>query len=1104
MTKQKLYIISFIFFLCASASSAQVTFTDVAESAGIRDIGRTWATWGDYDNDGDADLLSGNLYRNESDGTFVDVTESIGIIPFTNDSPIFLDFDNDGNLDIFVSDTIFGDLLYQNNGDGTFLDVSLPAGMDSKPHGMRGMPLTSFDYDNDGLLDIFVASTLSPFVPNTFYHNEGNGRFRNAAAEIGLDNPRYEGIVPGDYDNDGDLDIFITVSGNRWDDPDPDDQGIEMLYRNEGNGVFTDAAKEAGVQTSQNHLSGLFWDYDNDEDLDLFVKAYQHGDIYGYNILYQNNGDGTFSDVTQQAGILPIEEDCVGTDYGDFDNDGWLDLCLTHWMGDTRPVILYHNNRDGTFTNVSRKVGISTHMSWTIISFIDYDNDGNLDIFFTGPPNTLYRNGGTANHWLSFRLVGRKSNRDAIGARVKVMAGELSMLREIAGGSHQPYHAEHLPVHFGLGQNTRAEVIDIQWPSGIIQTFTDIPAHQRLTIDEFEGVLVVVREVFPALGFPDGGTPVQIQGEHFLPGSQVFWGGVEATEVRIVSPSLITAVTPPGSKGLVDIEVIHPDGKSGILKDGYRYTTLQVTKIIPESGPVTGGITVQIEGYGFQTGSRVQIGNNVLANAFMTTNSISGMLPPGTSGTVDVSVTNPNGEREVLRSAFTYIPPPTIEEIFPILLPLVGGREITIKGSGFIRKPTVQIGGIAAQSVEFISSSELKVRTPQTFEVGTQNVLIINPDGQRDTLHDGVTVLAPPKIKSVKPTSGGLGGGTKITIVGETMVEFQGRSYPSRFIESRGDWVKVFIGDIEAKITVQSDHVITAITPPNTPGAKDIKVINPDGEDDTLENAFIYNPLPQITRVIPDNGRLAGGTKITIRGGGFLSGAKVLFKMGEGSFAKASEVQVVSDSIITAQTPSGEPGQKDVVVRNPDRQEIVLPSGFTYNAMPTIRNVSPNHGPSSGGTKLLIEGTGFLPGAKVIIGKRPATTEMKDESTIEAVTPKNPQGVFDVRVINPDTQEALRYKGFVSVGEVAYNYPNPFRAEQGTTFRYVTNERVELITVKIFNLAGVPIGVVGQSNSNEVRWHDVSVHAGLYVYLMDVRLENGEVKKFKRMLEVYK
>ena len=239
MTKQKLYIISFIFFLCASASSAQVTFTDVAESAGIRDIGRTWATWGDYDNDGDADLLSGNLYRNESDGTFVDVTESIGIIPFTNDSPIFLDFDNDGNLDIFVSDTIFGDLLYQNNGDGTFLDVSLPAGMDSKPHGMRGMPLTSFDYDNDGLLDIFVASTLSPFVPNTFYHNEGNGRFRNAAAEIGLDNPRYEGIVPGDYDNDGDLDIFITVSGNRWDDQDPDDQGIEMLYRNEGNGVFT-------------------------------------------------------------------------------------------------------------------------------------------------------------------------------------------------------------------------------------------------------------------------------------------------------------------------------------------------------------------------------------------------------------------------------------------------------------------------------------------------------------------------------------------------------------------------------------------------------------------------------------------------------------------------------------------------------------------------------------------------------------------------------------------------------------------------------------------------------------------------------------------------
>jgi hypothetical protein len=128
---------------------------------------------------------------------------------------------------------------------------------------------------------------------------------------------------------------------------------------------------------------------------------------------------------------------------------------------------------------------------------------------------------------------------------------------------------------------------------------------------------------------------------------------------------------------------------------------------------------------------------------------------------------------------------------------------------------------------------------------------------------------------------------------------------------------------------------------------------------------------------------------------------------------------------------------------------------------------------------------------------------VKDDTTIEAVTPANPQGVYDVYVLNPDIQEAVKQNGFISIGEVAYNYPNPFGAERGTTFRYVTNERVQSITVKIFNLAGVPIDVVGQTGSNEVRWYDASVHAGLYVYLMEVRLEGGKVKKFKRMLEVY-
>jgi len=1111
MTKRQFFIFTLIPFFIATTASAQVTFTNVTAEMEIDKIGRGGAVWGDYDNDGDADMLLGTemggtkLYQNEGGGKFLDVTDTCGI-DLALGLGVFADFDNDGNLDLFIA-SLSGDVLYQNDGNSAFLNISQTAGIDlSPPSLVEAIP---FDFDNDGLLDIFRIHRQT-FTPNFLYHNEGNGRFQEIAAQVGLDKPESPmGVALGDYDNDGDLDIFLAHPG----DVGPG-QGTDVLYRNEEGRMFIDVAKQAGVQKTANHMSAFFWDYDNDGDLDLFVIVIRFGDTDGFNILYQNNGDGTFTDITQAAGIALVkgvggDAFCWGANCGDYDNDGWLDLCITY--ADI-PTQLYHNNGDGTFTEASEAAGIGG-MNSGIVSFVDYDNDGDLDIF-TGANSSssnyqpaamqfsVYRNNGTPNHWLQLKLVGAQSNRDAIGARIKVLSGGLSMLREVAGSSGY-IRPDRLPIHFGLEQNRQADVIEIRWPSGLVQSFTNIPANQRLTIHELEGLLVVVRNVFPSFDNPKGGTLIRIQGEYFLPNSRVFFGESEASETQVVSPELITAVTPPGPRGLVDVEILHSDGKRGILRNGFRYTTLYVVRVIPESGPMTGNITIEIEGFGFQPGAQVQIGDKFLENAFVTPTLIRGQLPSSAPGVVDISVINPDGERNMLHGAFTYIPPPTIERISPTFAPLMGGMEITINGSGFVRTPTVEIGGAAVLSMEFISANELHIlHTSKAFDVGPQDVIVINPDGQRAVLPNSVTILAPIKIKSVEPTSGGLTGETKITIVGDPTVEFQGRSYSTRFVEG----VDVFIGDEEAgKVIVQSDHVITAITPPNTPGPKDVTIINPDGQKDTLENVFTYNPLPQITRVIPDNGRLAGETKISIRGGGFLPGAKVLIgNVDESSFSVASKVQVVSDTLVTALTPSGEPGPKDVVVYNPDGQEVILPGGFTYNPMPTIRSISPNHGPTSGGTKLLIEGTGFLPGAKVIIGERSATTEVQSNSMIEAVVPANPQGVLDVRIINPDTQEAVKHKGFIFVGEVAYNYPNPFRASQGTTFRYVTNERVELLTVKIFNLRGVPIGVVGQSGSNEVRWYDASVHAGLYVYLMEVKLENGDVKKFRRMLEVYK
>lgn len=542
----------------ASGEPFQVQFVDVAEEAGItikttsggekkRYIveakGGGAAAFLDYDNDGWMDIYIVNgstlegfppgeephnvLYRNNGDGTFTDVTEEAGV----GDTGWGMgctaaDYDNDGYTDVYVAN--FGpNFLYHNNGDGTFTDVTAKAGV-GDPRWSTGTAWG--DYDRDGDLDLYVANYVNFDVHNlekyrkvnvwrgievmagprglegaedVFYRNNGDGTFTDVTAEVGLkDLLKGYGfaVLFADYDNDGDLDIFIA-----------NDSVPNYLYRNNGDGTFTEVGLEAGVAYSEDGreqagMGAVFGDYDNDGDLDLFVTNFSDDN----NTLYRNDGDGFFTDVAFQSGLgapsLPFVS--WGTEFFDYDNDGWKDIFVA--TGHVYPQVdrynfgmtyeernqLYHNNHDGTFAEVTDLAGPGMQIKKVSrgAAFGDYDNDGDVDILVLnmGDRPTLLRNeGGNRNHWIKFRTVGTKSNRDGIGSRIWVKAGGLTQMREVYMGSSF-LCGNDIRVHFGLGKNDSAELVRIRWPSGLVEEFRDLRADRLYILKEGEGIYRVV------------------------------------------------------------------------------------------------------------------------------------------------------------------------------------------------------------------------------------------------------------------------------------------------------------------------------------------------------------------------------------------------------------------------------------------------------------------------------------------------------------------------------------------------------------------------------------------------------------------------------------
>ena len=528
--------------------NAQTIFGGVKKNKYLLETTGCGVAFYDYDNDGWLDIFLVNgwrlegfpksqepvchLFKNNRDGTFTDVTLKAGLARSGWGQGVCIgDYDNDGYEDLFI--TYYGkNALYHNNGDGTFTDVTDKTGVGGK--GIRWNTGCAFvDYDRDGRLDLFVANYIdldlkTAPVPesgpclykgvmvacgppglqggkNILYHNNGDGTFTDVSEAAGITkaNGTYGlGVLVADFNNDGWPDIYVA-----------NDSTASTLYQNLKNGKFEDVAISSGAALSpdgkpQAGMGVSAGDYDHDGNLDI-VKSNFAGDTHS---LYRNQGDGNFEDATFASG-LGVNTKYLGWGCGffDMDNDGWLDIliCNGHVYPEVEQLkteaayaqrkLLYRNLRNGRFEDVSFKAGtgISTPAPARGCAFGDFDNDGDLDIVVNTVndyPQLIRCDSTTKNNWIKVRTIGTKSNRSGIGARIRCVsrsaasAKPLEQIDEVrSGGSY--FSQNELRVHFGLGKAERADLLEIRWPSGQVDTIKNVAANRVIYVKEGAGIV---------------------------------------------------------------------------------------------------------------------------------------------------------------------------------------------------------------------------------------------------------------------------------------------------------------------------------------------------------------------------------------------------------------------------------------------------------------------------------------------------------------------------------------------------------------------------------------------------------------------------------------
>ena len=536
------------------ASDHAITLVDVAAQAGVTllnvsgglskdyivEINGNGAAFFDYDNDDDLDLLVVNgstldtfkqggspmvvLYENDGRGAFDDVTPGRGLDTLGwGMGTCAADYDNDGFQDVYV--TAFGpNVLFRNNGDDTFADVTPTAGVGDAHWGSN---CAFGDYDRDGYVDLYVANYLTfddeqvpkrgdasgcrylgievacgpvglPGEPDTLYRNNGDGTFTDVTEAAGVHGPDYYGfgVVFADLNDDGWPDIYVA-----------NDSEPNFLFSNNGDGTFSEDGLVAGVALSatgreQAGMGVDDGDYDGNGRLDLIVTHFS-GD---YTTLYENSDAGFFSDVSSAAGIAPPTLPYLGWGVGlvDIDNDGLLDIFVAN--GHVVPEVdqqgltttylqrnqLFHNQGDTRFRDVTDEVGggLLVEKSTRGAAFGDYDNDGDIDVLLINlndRPTLLRNDTAGGRHWVTLRLAGTESNRDGIGAKVTVEAGGRTQTAEVRSGSSYLSHND-MRVHFGLGGSNRVTKLEIRWPSGLVETVAALPADRFYVAREGQGV----------------------------------------------------------------------------------------------------------------------------------------------------------------------------------------------------------------------------------------------------------------------------------------------------------------------------------------------------------------------------------------------------------------------------------------------------------------------------------------------------------------------------------------------------------------------------------------------------------------------------------------